>query len=207
MQFSPLGSGDYHALLVLNQLIGGSPSSRLFLNLRESKGLAYYAFSQLSFFKNNGLFWIRVKSSPPSVGLVVKDVRSQLNSLLEERIDPLELEKAKAYLAGNFPLENQLPEQMAKRISWQFMYQLSPDFWNKYYENLLTVSSEKVQECGPPVQLPGSLYCHQRWVFQACLDIPREIDRLKSITRKGQLIASCEKVVVKMKLVNVFPNF
>lgn len=193
---SPLGSGDYHALLVLNQLIGGSPTSRLFLNLRESKGLAYYAFSQLSFFKNNGLFWIRVKSSPPAVGQVVKDVGAQLNSLLEERIDPLELEKAKAYLAGNFPLENQLPEQRAKRIGFQFIYQLPSDFWNKYYENLLMVSSERVQEVArqyftrqPLIVISGD--------FQACLDSLREIDRIEVYNQKGQLTASCEKGVVK----------
>ncbi|HRD01151.1 MAG TPA: pitrilysin family protein [Candidatus Saccharicenans sp.] len=193
---SPPGSDDYHALLVLNQLLGGSPSSRLFLNLRESKGLAYYAFSHLSFFKNNGLFWIRVKSSPESVGQVVKEILSQLNSLLEERIDPHELEKAKAFLAGNFPLENQLPEQMARRIGLQFVFQLPSDFWNKYYENLLIVSSEKVQEVArqyltrqPLVVISGD--------FQASLNSLRAVNRIEIYNQKGQLKAICEKGVVK----------
>jgi len=193
---SPPGSDDYHALLVLNQLLGGSPSSRLFLNLRESKGLAYYAFSHLSFFKNNGLFWIRVKSSPESVGQVVKEILSQLNSLLEERIDPHELEKAKAFLAGNFPLENQLPGQMARRIGLQFVFQLPSDFWNKYYENLLIVSSEKVQEVArqyltrqPLVVISGD--------FQASLNSLRAVNRIEIYNQKGQLKAICEKGVVK----------
>ncbi|MDD8019660.1 MAG: pitrilysin family protein [Acidobacteriota bacterium] len=193
---SPLGSEDYYDLLVLNQLIGGSPSSRLFLNLRESKGLAYYAFSHLSFFKNNGLFWIRVKTSPQLVDRVVMEVMSQLNFLLEGKIDPLELEKAKAYLAGNFPLENQLPQEMAKRISLQFVFKLPPNFWNKYYENLLAVSSEKVQLAArryftrqPLIVISGD--------FQASLDSLKKFERIEVYDQEGQLKATCEKGVVR----------
>jgi len=193
---SPLGSEDYYALLVLNQLIGGSPTSRLFLNLRESRGLAYYAFSQLSYFKNNGLFWIRSKTSAQSVGQVVKEILAQVHSLPEERIDPHELEKAKAFLAGNFPLENQHPEQIAKRAGLQFIFQLPADFWNRYYENLLVVSSEKVQEVArqyltkqPLVVISGE--------FRTCLDSLAAFDRIEIYNEKGQLKATCEKGVVK----------
>jgi len=63
-------------------------------------------------------------------------------------------------MAGNFPLENQLPEQRAKRIGFQFIYQLPSDFWNKYYENLLMVSSERVQEVARQYFIQAASHCH-----------------------------------------------
>jgi len=183
-------------VLVLNQILGGSTGSRLFLDLRESKGLAYYAFSSLSFFRNSGLLWIRVRISPESAPVVIKEVLRQLAALAEERIDPLELERAKAYLIGNFPLQNQLPEQFSKKIVLQSVFQAPQDFWSKYYENIMLVSAEKVQEVARKylTRQPLLVVAGDR---NTTLDYLRDFDRIDIYDRKGQLKATFQKGVLK----------
>lgn len=192
----PLASEDYFPLLVLNQILGGATNSRLFLNLRESKGLAYYAFSDPSFFKNNGLLWVRVRTSPEAVSQVVKEILAQLKFMAEENIDPFELERAKAYLIGNFPLQNQFPEQLSKRIGLLSLFQLPQDFWNKYYENIMLVSAEKVKEVArkyfsnqPLVVIAGDL--------NSALDYLKDFEKIEIYNRKGQFIATFQKGVLK----------
>jgi predicted Zn-dependent peptidase len=189
-------SEDYFPVLVLNQILGGSTGSRLFLNLRESKGLAYYAFSNLSFFRNSGLLWIRARTSPESAPFVVKEVLRQLMVLAEERIDPLELERAKAYLIGNFPLQNQLPDRFSKRIVLLSVFQTSHDFWNKYYENIMLVSAEKVQEVARKylTRQPLLIIAGDR---NTALDYLRDFDKIDIYDRKGQLKATFQKGVWK----------
>ena len=192
----PFAAEYYFPVLVLNQILGGSTGSRLFLDLRESKGLAYYAFSSLSFFRNSGLLWIRVRISPESAPVVIKEVLRQLAALAEERIDPLELERAKAYLIGNFPLQNQLPEQFSKKIVLQSVFQAPQDFWSKYYENIMLVSAEKVQEVARKylTRQPLLVVAGDR---NTTLDYLRDFDRIDIYDRKGQLKATFQKGVLK----------
>jgi predicted Zn-dependent peptidase len=191
----PLPGEDYFPFLVLNQILGGSTSGRLFLNLRESKGLAYYAFSDLSFFKNSGLFWVRARTSPDSIFPAVKESLEQLTFLVEEKIGPLELERAKSYLIGNFPLQIQFPEQFSKRIVLLSVFQLPPDFWNKYYENIMLVSAERVQEVARKYLINQPLIIVAGDINTA-LDYLKDFDKIDVYDRKGQLKATIRKGVL-----------
>ncbi|MBC7363908.1 MAG: insulinase family protein, partial [Candidatus Aminicenantes bacterium] len=143
---SPFNSEDYFHLLVMNQIIGGVTSSRLFLNLRETKGLAYYAFSDIYHIKNNGIFWVRARTSGKTTGEVIKEILYELNRLTESPPVPLELERAKTYLIGNFLLQLQEPDQLGKRLGLQSIYNLSDNFWTTYLENIMLVGPEDVCE-------------------------------------------------------------
>lgn len=193
---SPMAGEDYFPLLVLNQILGGSTTSRLFLSLRESKGLAYYAFTDLSFFRNNGLLWVRVRTSPEAVSQVVKEVQGQFKSLAEENINPQELELAKAYLVGNFPLQNQFPDQLGKKIGLSGLFQLPPNFWNKYSENIMLVNLEKIKE------VARKYFSHQPLVvisgdLNSTLDYLKDFEKIEIYNRKGQFIATYQKGVLK----------
>ena len=62
--FSPPGVADRLALTVLGQVLGGTPASRLFMNLRESKNYAYFASCETQFLRATGLVTIRAKVKP-----------------------------------------------------------------------------------------------------------------------------------------------
>ncbi|MDD8031974.1 MAG: pitrilysin family protein [Acidobacteriota bacterium] len=192
----PPSDEDYFPLLVLNHILGGTTNSRLFLGLRESKGLAYYAFSELSFFKENGLFWIRAKTSPEATSQVVKEINELLTNLVENRINPSELERAKAYLIGNLPLQIQTPAELSKKIGLLEIFNLPLDFWSKYYQNIMLVNTERVQGVArsyltkkPLMIIAGDL--------NRTLNHLREFDQIEIYNRKGQFQAIFQKGVLK----------
>ena len=71
----PQNHDDRYASYVLNTLLGGSMSSRLFQNVREKRGLAYAVFSGLSAYRDAGSFTIYAGCSNEAVGEVIDLVR------------------------------------------------------------------------------------------------------------------------------------
>ncbi|MGB9765598.1 MAG: M16 family metallopeptidase [Candidatus Saccharicenans sp.] len=192
----PVAGEDYFPLLVLNQILGGGTGSRMFLSLRESKALAFYAFSDLGFIKNNGWLWTRIRTSPDSAGEAVKEVLDEFRELSQERLDPLELERAKAFLIGNFPLQNQVPEQISRKIGLSAFFQIPLDYWNNYNDNLMPVTVERVQA------VARKYFSHQPLVviagdLNSVLDSLKDFDKIEIYNKKGRLIATLEKGVLK----------
>lgn len=189
---SPLSAADHFSLMVMNQIVGGLTSSRLFMNLRETKGLAYYAFSDIYYFKNNGLFWGRARTSPEAVGEVCREIMAELKNLTEFPPDPLELEKAKTYLIGNFLLQLQNPDQLNQRLALQNLYNLPDNFWSRYIENIMVVGAENVREAArkylsnkPLIVIVGK--------FNPEFDYLKEFDNIEIYDAKGQFQFKLQK--------------
>ncbi len=192
---APISSPDYHSLLVLNHLLGGTTGSRLFLQLRELKGLAFYAFSELSFFRGNGLYWVRAKTSPPAIGEALAAINQTTHSLAEERVGPEELERAKTYLMGNLPLQLQSPEALSKRIGLLELFQLPPDFWSRYSQNIMPVNADSVQEVARKYLASRPLVVIAAEAATT-LDYLREFDKIDVYNRKGQFQGVFQKGVL-----------
>jgi predicted Zn-dependent peptidase len=143
---SPLSGQDVFPFIVLNQVLGGTHTSRLFMNLRESKGYAYYAFSELDFFKNCSVFFVKARVRPEVTYPSIKEILQEIDKITKEEIPSSEIEQAKSYLIGNFPLQIQTFDKLSSRISEIKALDLGEEHWSKYYENIMLVSSERVFE-------------------------------------------------------------
>ena len=143
---SPLSGQDVFPFIVLNQVLGGTHTSRLFMNLRESKGYAYYAFSELDFFKNCSVFFVKAKVRPEVTYSSIKEILQEIDKITKEEIPSSEIEQAKSYLIGNFPLQIQTFDKLSSRVSEIKALDLGEEHWSKYYENIMLVSSERVFE-------------------------------------------------------------
>ncbi len=150
----PMTSPDYFAWLVLDQVLGGTTSSRLFMNLRESKAYAYYAFSQTNFFRTCGVFWARAKVTPEVVYPAVREILKDLENLASERLTVFEMEQAKAFLIGNFPLRLEAPEEYGLRVARSLSLNLGAEHWNRYLDTVMLVSLDKVLETSQRYLLP-----------------------------------------------------
>ncbi len=97
-----------YAVQVLDALLGGTVSSRLFQVLREERGLVYSAFSAHSSYQELGLFSIYVGVSKPNAGEVLKLLRQELNAVRQGQISEDEVSRAKEQLRGSilFGLES-----------------------------------------------------------------------------------------------------
>jgi predicted Zn-dependent peptidase len=142
----PLSSQDFFPLIVLNQVLGGTATSRLFMNLRESKGYAYYAFSDLELFKACGVFLVRAKVRPEVTHSAVMDILLEMTRITEEKIPNFEIEQAKSYLIGNFPLNIETLNNLSLKVARIISLQLGEEHWNKYYENIMLIDADKVSE-------------------------------------------------------------
>lgn len=129
---------------VFNQVLGGTTNSRLFMNLRESEGFAYWAFSEVEFFNSFGLVFIRAKVQPESIYSSVLEIIKEIQNAAQDKIPNSEIEQAKSYLIGNFPLTINTMDQFALRLSEKIVFNQSDELWNNYYKNLSLVNSDDV---------------------------------------------------------------
>jgi predicted Zn-dependent peptidase len=95
---------DRYSTYVLNTLLGGSMSSRLFQNVREKRGLAYAVFSGLSAYRDAGSFTIYAGCSNEAVAEVVDLVVEELRGIRKSPVGEAELQRAKDHLKGSLML-------------------------------------------------------------------------------------------------------
>ena len=93
-----------YALGVLNAALGGGPSSRLFQEVREERGLAYSIYSFPSHYADAGAFCVGAGCLPGKLGDVLKVVRTELAKLADEGITADELARSKGQLRGGLVL-------------------------------------------------------------------------------------------------------
>jgi len=95
---------DRFALAILDNILGGGMSSRLFQEVREKRGLVYSIYSYHALYSETGLFTVYAGTRPSQVEEVVKIIRSQIADVLEKGIKAEELHRAKEHLKGQLVL-------------------------------------------------------------------------------------------------------
>ena len=129
-------SEDRYALFVLNTLLGGGVSSRLFQEIRENRGLAYSVYSYTSMYVDTGLWGVYAGVSKKRIRevaeVIIREMVSLKDSLTEE-----ELDKAKRHLKGNMILGLESTNSRMNNIARQEIYfgrYISPDEISKAVE-------------------------------------------------------------------------
>jgi predicted Zn-dependent peptidase len=110
----PQSHDDRYVSYILNTLLGGSMSSRLFQNVREKRGLAYAVFSGLSAYRDAGSITIYAGCANEAVGEVVDVVIEELRGLKQTPVPEAEARRAKDHLKGSLMLSL---ENTASRMS------------------------------------------------------------------------------------------
>ena len=113
---------ERHASYVLNTLLGGGMSSRLFQNVRERQGLVYSIYSDLNPYRDTGCLAVYAGTSRESAGKVVRSVVDEFRKLKNEPVAPDELERAKAQLKGNLMLSLESSTARMSNLARQEMY-------------------------------------------------------------------------------------
>ncbi|MGE5612766.1 MAG: M16 family metallopeptidase, partial [Bacillota bacterium] len=98
------GDDDIYTLLAINNILGGSMSSRLFQKIREKKGLVYSIYSYPTAYNDAGLFTIYAGMKPENLGIVLKLIQDEIRLLNKRGITSQELEKSKEQLKGSYVL-------------------------------------------------------------------------------------------------------
>lgn len=101
---TPMGSKEIYPAAVMNNVLGGGMSSRLFQRIREELGMAYSVYSGPSSYPHCGEFTIYAATSPKHAKTVLEQIDIELKKLLENGITDKEFSMAKAQLKGSFIL-------------------------------------------------------------------------------------------------------
>src|SRR5438046_973330 len=118
----PISHEMRYVSYVLNTLLGGGMSSRLFQNIRERQGLAYAIFSELNPFRDTGCLPIYAGTSQESATKVVESVIDELRRLKHDPIPEDELRRAKDQLKGNLMLSLESSTSRMSNLARQEMY-------------------------------------------------------------------------------------
>jgi zinc protease len=138
---------DYPALVVLNTILGGGGlSSRLMERIRVEHGFAYSVSSHFTARKHPDIFQIRFQTKNESVAPAVSLALAEMKRLQQEAVPEKELERAKQYLIGNFPLQFSTLSGLAEFHSKVAYYGLGPDYADQYLQDLKAVTREDVLE-------------------------------------------------------------
>ncbi len=118
----PQNHEDRYSSYVLNTLLGGSMSSRLFQNVREKRGLAYAVFSGLSSYRDAGSFTVYAGCANSAVSELVDVVVEELRGVKAAPVLDAELQRAKDHLKGSLMLSLENTASRMSHIARQEIY-------------------------------------------------------------------------------------
>ena len=124
---------DFYSVIIMNYILGGGGfSSRLMDNIRDSKGLAYDVHSAFSAQKEPGAFTDSIKTKNESASEVIAETLKEIRRIQAEPVSDKELEDAKSYLTGSFPLRMDTYEKIAGMLTAIEIYNLGLDYPQQY---------------------------------------------------------------------------
>jgi predicted Zn-dependent peptidase len=152
----PRSTGDYFALTVMNTILGGSFTSRLNQNLRETHGYTYGARSNFDMRRAAGPFTAsaEVVAAKTDSGLI--EFMKELNAI-RDTVPATELQKTKRYLQLGLPADFETTQQIAGALVPVALYNLPLDYYNNYVQSIEAVNQSDVQRVAREYINPGSL--------------------------------------------------
>ena len=151
-------ASDYDVLQVMNQVIGGGPTGRLFLILREEKGYTYGAYSGMSAGRFRGNWSASTDVRTEVTEAALRDLIAQITRLRDESVPDKEFEEKKRGMVASFALSLESPQAVLGNHITRWMYKLPADYWDKYPERIAAVTQAQVQAAAKQYLESGRLH-------------------------------------------------
>jgi zinc protease len=136
---------DYHALLVLNAILGGQFVSRLNMNLREEKGFTYGVRSSFDFRRGRGPFVVQLAVATSATADAVRESLSEIVAIRGPRpATARELDVARASLTRGYPRSFETVEQIARAVLQTGLYDLSADHFERFVPSITRIGTGDV---------------------------------------------------------------
>lgn len=141
-------SADYPALVLLNVILGSAGlSSRLFLELREKKGLAYTVRSTYETNEKCANFSIYIATEPKNIPICLEGFMTEIQKLKDTKVSDEELESAKNNVIGKQQFVTETNAQQANLLAYYGIMGLGFDFQDKILGQIKKVTPEQIQNC------------------------------------------------------------
>ncbi len=138
---------DYYAVLVMNYILGGGGfRSRLMNNIREEKGLAYSVYSLFVPGKHGGYFQAVVETKNQTAGVAIHELLKEMDRIRTGGITDEELNEAKLYLTGSFPMKMDTNAKIAQLLTDIEFYGLGLDYPVRYPKIIDAITKDDVAD-------------------------------------------------------------
>ncbi|SNS64737.1 M16 family metallopeptidase [Antarctobacter heliothermus] len=149
---------DFFAAYVMNTIFGGGGfEARLMHEVREKRGLTYGIYSYLSPREHAELFLGRVASANDRIGEAVEVIRDEWSKMASDGVTPEELDRAKTYLTGAYPLRFDGNAPIAQILVGMQMDDLTPDYITTRNAKIEAVTQEDVERVAAELLKPEDL--------------------------------------------------
>ncbi|HEY4054257.1 MAG TPA: pitrilysin family protein [Terriglobales bacterium] len=153
----PITHERRHSSYILNTLLGGGMSSRLFQNIRERQGLAYAIYSDLNPYRDTGCLSVYAGTSKASATKVVESIVSEFRKLKSDIVSPEELRRAKDQLKGSLMLSLESSTARMSNLARQEMYFDHFYGLDELIARIEAVTAEELQELANTFFQPDSV--------------------------------------------------
>jgi predicted Zn-dependent peptidase len=142
----PMTHESRFAAYILNAILGGGMSSRLFQNIREKQGLAYSVYSELAMYHDVGCMLIYAGTSLRSAGKVIDSIVNELSQVTDHMVAPDELRRAKDHIKGSFVLGLESTSSRMGNLARQELYFKRFFSLDEMLERIERVTAGEVQD-------------------------------------------------------------
>jgi zinc protease len=136
---------DYFPLALATYVLGGGSVSRLYTRVREEKGLAYSVFAAVQPGRYGASYVVSLQSRTDGVTEAVRLVREEMARMGREPMSAVELDMAKSYLIGSFPLRLDTSGKLARFVGAVEELGLGLDYPDRYKERIARVTAADAQ--------------------------------------------------------------
>ncbi len=141
----PIAHERRFGIAVLNNLLGGGMSSRLFQNIREKQGLAYAVFSELTPYSDTGMLSVYAGPAKETIGQVLDMTIAEFRAMKESPVSEEELLRAKNHLKGSLMLSLESTSSRMSNLARQELYFHRFSSLDEILASIEAVSREEVQ--------------------------------------------------------------
>lgn len=148
---------DRYALMVMSAILGGMMSSRLFISVREKKGLAYYVRSAAESYTDSGYFVTQAGVANKKVAEAIEAILIEYKKIRDQKIGALEITKAKDWLQGTLRLGLETSDELASWVGVQELLRqeiLTPE---QIFSKIKAVSAEDLARVAKDIFRPDKL--------------------------------------------------
>ena len=153
----PQNHADRYASYVMNTMLGGSMSSRLFQNIREKRGLAYSVFSGINAYRDAGYLTVYAGCANEAVGEVIDLVVEEMKLIKQTPVSDSELRRAKDHLKGSVMLSLENTSSRMSHLARQEIYFDRQFSLDETLQGIERVSPDDVQRVAGELFSNGSL--------------------------------------------------
>jgi zinc protease len=149
---------DYYAIQIMNQILGGGGfTSRAVDSIRNERGLAYSVYSYLAAEKSHGTFQFVMQTRNESATEAIRLAREEIVRMREEQVSEQELNDAKSYLTGSFPLRLDTNRKVANFLALVEFFGLGLDYPERYADLIGRVTREDIGRVAKKFLQPDKL--------------------------------------------------